>query len=300
MNRTIGTLLLVLLIQCAMLTAVYWPTGSEAGHVPRVAMLAFGQDAVDEIYIGDEFDNEIVVRKIGGRWVLPELEELPADLARIEQLLAGIASRDTDWPVADSIAARQRFQVASYHYQRRLRLLADNQLLATLYLGTSPGHRKVHARNDSQDAIYSIPLNTFDVPGLSSAWLDRRLLQIRTPVGITADSYSLRREGDSWRSGIGREPDERELLALLSALRGLQVSGIAREDLQRDLAQAEPELVLSVNSLAGDVTLELFTLGDTHFVHSSEYPLFFTLDDYNYDHLTNIDFRLISGEAPTP
>jgi hypothetical protein len=295
-NRSVGTLLLVLVIQCLILATVYWPGSGRHQQASREPMLAFGPDAVNEIYIGDEYDNETVVRRAGDRWVLPELEQLPADSARIEALLAGITSSENDWPVADSIAARQRFQVASYHYQRRLRLLNYDELLATLYLGTSPGHRKVHARNDSQDAIYSIPFNTFDAPGVSGAWLDRKLLQIRTPLGITADSYSLRREGGKWRSGLDREPDERELLALLSGLRSLQVSGVAREDLQRDLADAEPELVLEVTSLAGDVTLELFTIDTAHFVHSSKYPFFFTLDSYNYDRLTSIDFRLISGE----
>lgn len=296
MNRSVGTLLLVLVIQCVILATVYWPGGKRHQQVSREPMLAFGPDAVNEIHIGDEYDNETVVRRAGDRWLLPELEQLPADSARIEALLTGITGSENGWPVAESIAARQRFQVASYHYQRRLRLLNYDEQLATLYLGTSPGHRKVHARNDSQDAIYSIPLNTFDAPGVSSAWLDRKLLQIRTPLGITADSYSLLRDGDSWRSGIDREPDERELLALLSALRSLQVSGVAKEDLQRDLAETEPALVLNVTSLAGEVTLELFTLGDEHFIHSSEYPLFFSLDGYNYDRLTSIDFRLISGE----
>jgi hypothetical protein len=165
--------------------------------------------------------------------------------------------------------------------------------LGTLYLGTSPSFRKVHARLGGQDGIYSIGLSVFDIPGEDEKWLDRRLLQIRTPIRIVADGYSLSREGDHWVSGTGKVPDARELEALLSALRSLQVEGIAGEDLQRDLAEAEAKLVLKVQSLAGETTLEIFNIEGEPFIYSSEYRLFFRLSDYDYDRLTGIDARLL-------
>jgi hypothetical protein len=41
---------------------------------------------------------------------------------------------------------------------------------------------------------------------------------------------------------------------------------------------------------------EQVALNDPYFIHSSEYPLFFKLNAYDFDRLTGIDFRLISGE----
>ncbi len=297
MKHTLLPGLLILAIQCALVAVVYWPQAGGPTLAAGPALATFERDAVDEIYVGDEYDNETLLLKAGDRWLLPELEDMPADGAMVDKLLEAISNSTTDWPVASSIAARQRFQVANYYYQRRIRLLGQQQELATIFLGTSPGFRKVHVRNSDQDAIYSIAYNAFDAPGHSGAWLDRKLLQIRTPLQITADSYSLDWEDGRWRSGMGGKPDERELQALLSALRSLQVNGIADGDRQRDLAEAEAELVLAIESLAGRVTLELFNMGEQHYIHSSEYPLFFTLADYDYDRLLNIDFRLISGEA---
>jgi Domain of unknown function (DUF4340) len=295
-NRNLLTGLLVLLIQCGLVAIVYWPQIDTRALTVKQPMAPFEPANIDRISIGDEYDNETLLRRSGDRWILPELENLPADTDKINHLLDSIVSSDTTWPTADSTAARQRFQVASYHYQRRLELQAGDQTPSIVYLGTSPGFGKVHARNDTQDAIYSIALNTFDAPGNSGGWLDPKLLQIRTPLGITADSYSLQREGSNWISGIGRTPDERELLALLTTLRSMRVDGVADQDSQRELAGAEPELVLRVESLTGEVTLELFRHNDKHFIHSSEYPLFFTLSAYDFDRLTSIDFRLISGE----
>lgn len=296
MKRIISALLLVLAIQCALVAIVYWPRLTGPAQDTLEPLTTFSPASIDEIYVGDKYDNETMLRKTGDRWILPELENLPADTAMVDKLLAAISSSDTDWPIADSNAARQRFQVASYYYQRRIRLLDNYAVLGTYLLGTSPGFRKIHIRNASQDAIYSIAFNAFDAPGHSGGWLDRKLLQVRTPLRITADTYSLHRQGSDWQSGIGLTPDERELEALLSSLRSLQVDGIANPDQQRDLAEAEAALVLEVESLAGTVALELFTLGELHFVHSSEYPLSFTISTYDYERLMSIDFRLISGE----
>jgi hypothetical protein len=261
-------------------------------------MVPFDWHLVNQVYVGDEFDNETVLQKAGERWFLPELEGLPADAAMVNTLLEACSGTAGSWPAADSVAARQRFRVASYHYRRRIRLLQEEDVLGTFFLGVSPGFGKVYARNESQHAIYSIPFSVHEAPGNSGAWLDRKLLQIRTPLRITADTYSVHRQENGWLSGIGRAPDERELEALLSALRSLQIEGVASEDAQRDLAEAEADLVLRVESLAGEVTLELFQIEGAYFIHSSEYPLFFSLSAYDYDRLTGIDMVLMSGEQP--
>ena len=289
--------LLILAIQCVLVAAVYWPQAVNRPAERPEVFAGFDRSSIDEIFVGDEYDNETLLIKVGERWLLPELEDLPADTAMIDKLLDALTGDEIQWPIADSIAARQRFQVAPYYYQRRIRLLGGDVLQATFFLGSSPGFRKVHVRNADQDAIYNISFNAYEAPGHSGGWLDRKLLQIRTPLRITADSYSLSWEEGEWRSGLGRRPDERELDALLSTLRSLQVDGVADGDQQRDLAEAEAELLLEVESLGGTVRLELFTLGEQHFIHSSEYPLFFTISAYDYERLTGIDFRLISGEA---
>ena len=296
MNRSVTSLLLIFLIQCGIITAVYWPDQALLKQPTHQQLLSLSPQNIDEVRIGDEYDNEAVLKKIGEHWVLPELENLPADSHKVDKLLAAITDQDTGWPIAQSVAARQRFQVADYHYQRSLTLLSANEPLALVYLGTSPAFRKNHARQQGHDDIYSITINVFDAPGVSGAWLDPRLLQVRAPLDIIADSYSLRRTSGDWLSGAGLKPDERELEGLLSALRSVQIDGVAAADLQRDLSTAEADLVLQVQSLTGDVTLEIFTVENAHFISSSEYNLLFKLSAYDYDRLTGIDFRLISGE----
>jgi hypothetical protein len=214
----------------------------------------------------------------------------------VEKLLKAIEGDAWDWPVARTSAASQRFQVADYYYQRRITLLGDDEVLGRIYLGTSPGFRKVHARNGERDEIYSIAFNIFDAPAISSAWVEPDLLQVRAPLRIDADSYSVRFENGQWRSGTGATPDPGELQALITALRNLQVDGVAAYDMQRELSLAEATLELTIHSLTGETRLELFLQDNQHYIHSSEYSLFFKIGAYHYDQLTGIDLDLISGE----
>lgn len=297
MNRWVNTLLLLLVSQCALVAAIYWPAQNPGPlQQTELTLASFDPGMVDEIRIGDEFDNEVALIRSGEQWLLSYLEGLPADRTRVEQLLQAMSGDSSDWPVAHSSAARQRFQVADYYYQRRVTLLEKGKSLATIYLGTSPGFRKVHVRNENRDEIYSIAFNAFDAPAVSSAWLEPDLLQIRTPLRIDADSYSLHFENGTWLSGTGGTPDARELEALITVLRNLQVDGVADFDMQRELSIAEATLELEITSLTGKVRFELFSQDGQHYIHSSKHSLFFKIGAYDFDQLSGIDFRLISGE----
>ncbi|MDG1944254.1 MAG: DUF4340 domain-containing protein [Halioglobus sp.] len=296
MNRIVTALLVVLLIQCGITAVVFWPQPKLAQITAAPALATFNSNAVDEIRIGDKYDNQAILVKSSGRWLLPAMENLPADAAKVDALLEGIINQPADWPIGVSAAARQRFQVVDYHFQKRLSFFSDGSELGSIFLGSSPGFRKVHARNQSQDAIYGITFNAFDAPSFDDAWLDPRLLQLRSLLRIDADLYSVSFENGTWLSGIGRTPDQQELEALVGAFRSLMIEGVADQGMQRDLSVTEADLRFTIESLAGTVTLELFSTEDQHFIHSSEFAQFFKISTYDFEQLAGIDFRLISGE----
>jgi hypothetical protein len=291
-----AVLLAALVIQCGIVAAAYWPAQSPQGAAAGEVFAPFSPGDIDRLTIGDEYDNEVVLTRSGTRWVIPGLYGLPADGSRIDALLEGLTAGNHGWPIARSPSAQQRFQVAQGNYQRRLDLAADGENAGTLYLGTSPGFGKVHARNGEQDAVFSIALNNFDIPAVAGKWLDPRLLQVRVPVRIDTDLYHLRFEDGTWLTGNGNTPDDAALLTLLTVLKTIQVLGVADEDQARNLAGLEANLIMNVESLAGTVTFELLALGERHFIHSSEYPLFFRISQPDYTRLAEIDLGLISAE----
>lgn len=295
MNRISYLLLALALLQGSIVASLYW-TEHSSGQATGAGTLAdAGPYLVDELRFADSPDSEVKLRKQGDRWLLPQLGDLPADAEKIGLVLQELRKKDPGWVVAQTRAARQRFQVADYHFRRKITLLAQGQEISTVYLGTSPGFRKVHARNDKQNEIYSVGLNLFDIPVQRDGWLDRSLLQVRAPLRIIADGYSLNRDSGRWQLGSGASPDERELQALLSALRGLQVEGVAPAEIREEVEAQEAELILQVEGLGGSTTFSLYQRGEEHLISSSEFPYLFRLSKYSFEQLTGIDAFLLSG-----
>ncbi len=295
MSRFLFAMFMLLLVQLLVLANSYRQDANAVANASRQALIDTSGYIVDEVLLEDHRGDKVTLRRAGKGWLLPELDGLPADAERVDLLVEKLTVTDSGWPVAQTLAARQRFQVARYHFRRKLVLRSQQQELGEVYLGTAPVFRKVHARNAAQDDIYSVELSLFELPADAGKWLEPRLLQVRAPVAITADGYSLTRTGDKWTLGSGAEPDPRELNALLNALRGLQVQGIADESVSARLPEVEAELILQVQALAGDVKLALFELEGEHYIRSSEYPQLFVISAYEFDKLTGIDGILLSG-----
>ena len=297
MKLLINTLLAIFFIQCAMAASLYWPDAGLIQALNTEQLIPFEPYLVDEVHIGDDRGNEAVLVKGGGVWILPDLAGLRVSPELIEKLQQDVFDAKTSWPVATSEAARQRFALTAYNFQRRLTLIGNGELLGTVYLGRSPGFRKVYARNSTQDAIYSIGFSGFEASAIDSDWLDKRTLQISSPLSITSDHYSLNKQGTQWLSDNDQQPDEREMDALLLALASVQIEGVANEDLQRTLSIAVPDVALAVQTEEGETRFELFTLGARHYIHCSDHALFFTLSNYDFDRFSTLDSRRLRGEG---
>jgi hypothetical protein len=296
MKQLINALLAVFIIQCAMVAALYWPDAGLMEVLNTEQLVPFDPWLLDEIHIGDEQGNEAVLLKAGDRWILPDLTGLSVSPDLIDKLLQGVIHAQTSWPVATTMASRQRFQLTDYNFQRRLTLIGNGELLGTIYLGSSPGFKKVHARNSTQDAIFTIPYNSFDASGIDSDWLDKRSLQVMSPLSISSDLYSLHKQENEWLGDEGQRPDGRELEALLLALSSLQIEGVADEDMQRTLSIAVPRITLAVETSSGNTHFELFKVGEQHYIHCSDHSLFFTMSSYDFDRFSTLDSGRLNGE----
>lgn len=298
MNRLNSALWLILLIQLSLTAVVYWPQQPVPAANPAEPLLAAALAEVRSIKVADNQGNEALLQRVNGHWQLPATQYLPADGDLVERLLRVLTVAEQGYPVATSVAARQRFEVASYRFQRSVTLLGqDGVSLGTAFLGTAPAFRQVHARSEAEDAIYSIAFNSFDAPAHDAGWLDRSLLQISQPLRIQGPGFDLRRmDSGSWQAANGAAPEPRELEALLSSLANLQVEGIADTDQQRTLAEAAPAFRINASTAAGDRALAFYRLDAQHFVQDARHELFFTLSAYDFDRLNTLDASRLNGD----
>ena len=165
----------------------------------------------------------------------------PADGAKIVGVLNKLGDVHTPWPVATSAGSRARFEVTADSNQRHIRMFASDDAVADLYLGTSPGYRRVHARVVDADEVFSIDFANFEAPVAADDWLDKNLL---AAVGDVAEvtlhgEWTLSKDAEGWhlsvavpmQSGAERSAADPEAAQnLVDRISGLRVTGFAETD----------------------------------------------------------------------
>lgn len=288
MTRHIPMLGLLLCLQLIIVAVVFWPREQVAQSQAQTALQSVDPAAVDRVVISGE-QQTVVLTRSGERWQLPDYHNLPADPDTLQQVLQTLPETQRGWPVAQTESARLRFEVSAERYQRKVDYYSDEQAVAGILLGTSPGFRKVHARPQGDNAVYAVEFNTFDLPMSASTWLDKDLLQIENASAINGLDYQIAREGTNWVNSSGVAADTEGANDLLSALQNLRVTGVADAATAKILSETEVGPTLTVSS--GDRTLAytLYSIESEYYVQRADIPLFFTL--------TSGDFEKLNGPS---
>jgi hypothetical protein len=277
MSGRINLLSVVLAVQLVII-AIVVTMDTGFGEVQPGPLLEFSADAVDEVRIDDgENDRSVTLVRDGDAWRLAD--GLPADHGRLENLLDKLAGLQAGWPVATSAAAGSRFEVTEDAHQRRLVLGADGTTVAELFLGTSPGFQRVHARRGDDSATFSIALANHEVPASADEWLDKTLLQPRGNIteAVRHEAWTLTRGADGWL--VDDAPADQEAAArLIRRLAELRVAGTA----QAPAPGAEALAVIGVTDAEGSYELHLYDGGSDspHTLRSDRRDGYFRLARY--------------------
>ena len=186
------------------------------------AFLEFDALGVDRFVIASS-DETIEVSKEGELWVLPDGN--PADVKKIDSVLGKLAESGTDWPVATTQSAAKRFEVTDSTFQKQISIYSGDDVLADVYLGTSPSFRKVHARHVNRSDIYAIEFSNYEAGTSPSSWLDKKLLQ---PSGSIQSferigSYKLMQTDGNWTTESDFELDESKVRSYMDRFESLSV-----------------------------------------------------------------------------
>ncbi len=191
MNTRIGLLGAVLAAQVLIIAVLLISSGVGAGEEAR-SLLPFEPVRTVSLDIATE-DEEVGLARDDDGWRLDG--GLPADDGKVGEVLEKLAKASAAWPVATSASSAERFEVTEENFQRRLVVESESGETATLYLGSSPGYRRVHARADGADEVYSIDFSNYEAPADVDQWLDKKLLRPRGDVTAVA-------RADGWALGL--------------------------------------------------------------------------------------------------
>ena len=254
MKDKIGLLGAVLVVQLLVVAALL--IGDALGSDDAgSSLLSFDPDAVVKLELST-LDESVQLNRGGDGWQVGD-EALPADSAKIGEMLDKLANVAATWPVATSSDSAVRFEVTEANFQRRLVLESADGVVADLMLGTSPGYRRVHARADGADEVYSVDLSNYEVPVDADQWLDKTLLGATGPItGLQLEaSWQLANTDEGWlvddTAGDPEAADQEAASQLIDRFSDLRVLGIVEP-------AGESKGTFIVNDEAGEHRLQLF------------------------------------------
>ncbi len=254
MNKRIGLLGGLLAVQLLIIAGILF-NDSLYSPPEAVRLLSFDPAEVTEFSIFDQDGAVALSRTLdegdSSGWRLED--GLPADGGKVQEVLNKLTELAVAWPVATSSDSARRFEVTEETHQRRLTIASDDGMMTGLFLGTSPGYRRVHVRIDGESEVYSIDFSNYEAPTDADQWLDKSLL------ASPGEPTSIALEG-AWRLSRGEEDqwlvdevvaDAEAADRLVRRFTGLRVLGVSSE-------VGEPKGLFVVNDDRGEHRLTLF------------------------------------------
>jgi hypothetical protein len=293
-------LALVAILQLLLIAFLYWPRDAGDAGAATPALLPSGF-APTQVLIEDDTGARVSLRLEAEAWLLDD-SLLPAARGEVESLLEALSAAP-GFPVANTVAARDRFAVDEDNFRRRITLSGDPAHVAqVILLGTSPGIGRSHARREDGQAILPVGLSVHDVPARVDDWLNPNLLALPDIDALGLDGQRWAKRDGAWKLALGSEPaagaaspqpaeapavPDESLQALQRALASVQVRGLA--DAPPDLTHADSGAPLDFSvSQAGDtVALRLLAGSDGQppRLYSSARERWFTISRYDHDRL---------------
>jgi len=199
MSSWIRLLLVALLLQIGLVLFFQIQDKELAVYEGGDQLLPIEFDSVSRIEITQPEKETLIIAKKDSKWVLPEKKDFPVSETRIEELKNEIFEIKRPWPAGSTSAAAKKFEVEKDNFRTKLSFHNDQSDIATLYFGSSPGFRKVHARLSGEDVIYSLDLHAHQINAEEGPWLDRQLLRVaREDIkGLELNNFTLELEGET-------------------------------------------------------------------------------------------------------
>lgn len=264
----------LLVVQLLILALLELGGGEE--HA-ALALLDFEPAEVVALTIEDADGNIVSLAAQDGDW---RLGELPADDDKIRALIDSLVGNSASWPVATSESSQARFEVAEDAFVRRVRFDGESGALATLYLGSSPGFRRIHAREADSDAIFSIDFGVHELPMADSDWLDKRLFQVETVSSVTFPSGEvLSGNAEAGWSLDGQPADQEAATRLVDRIKGLTVLGLYEKEDETELGEPVSVTVVD-NKGTHRLTFRFNEAVDEYVLESDRLPGAFTVASY--------------------
>lgn len=259
-------------------------------------------------------------------WVLPDHWGFPADQDKVESLISRLKELKHGPPVAVTGGALKRFKVDDGAFERRITLVEGDDALHTVFLGTSPGMRRIHARSHEDDAVFSVPFSAYEAPAKAESWEDKAILKIpETEVetvrvhGLTLTREKAEAPAKEGKKGETAAPKKRSWLAaglaedeafkpdgaesLTREWSSVRIGRVLGPEANPDYGLDDPKLELTLVRKGGEEVfyrLAKHRKEDHYILKASTQDVHFRIPSYSGDALLKAAQKTALVDAPAP
>lgn len=304
----LSILLAVQLLLSVVLSAFQTDMSS---FTPEEDFIALSLEDLDEILITVREDKtperSLILKKESDIWILPDYYRFPVSGKKLRMLQEQLFQLKKPYPVGSTKLAANQFEVSEKTFQTRVEFKQDGKVVETLYLGTSPSFKKVHARTQSDERTYAISFSNYELKAKDNAWLNREYLHL-PPTKIQKIEFrdiSLERsQVDAvWQLG-NLNPDKEELdlgaaNSLINDLTKINFLDILGQEVKKEYNLSKPALSYSISLFNGSkIQYEYGKVkGETYYVlRVSDEPNLFKISGYQVDKIKDVSSSALIEE----
>lgn len=245
-------LLTALVVVQVLIVLAIWLVGLQGPRDPE-PFLQFDAATVNRLTVASS-EESITLTRQAEEWRLPDGN--PADERKIDRVLERLADVQGDWPVASSESTARRFEVTKDAFQKQISVFSDDEVLADVYVGTSPSFRLVHARSVDGGPVYSIEFANHDAGTTPNSWLDKSLLRPEgSIIGLElVDSFVLTKKDDLWTVEDETEVDQSKVGDYVDRFESLSVFELS----DIDISETQPTGQIVLTDDEGQYTLTVY------------------------------------------
>ncbi len=306
MNQTIKLLTGVLILQIALAVLLDFSKGSDLNVFKSdQPLLPLKSEEVNSLKITSA-EHSVSLKRTGALWTVTELN-FEASSRKVTELLKDLTAIKQSWPVAQSKAAWKQLKVAGDQFDKKIEFYKDDTQLAELFLGSAPTFKKVHARVEGQNPVYSIDYVASDLSTKPSDWLNKEFLYLEQNdiEAVTLPKVQLQKEGDKYTlAGIAADEElkESELKSLLSQVSHIRFNDLLGKELPKTEKPLDQKFAIEVKLKGKDQPVKFTFTGiyqdASYIVQSSQSDLYFTVNKGIGEKLNNLaNTQLVQKKA---
>ena len=259
-------------------------------------LLGLKPEAFDAIVIEQKEKPGLTLKKDKNKWLLPSYFNVPVAKDKLEDFSKRLLGLKTGWPVASTDEAAERFQVNADKFERKIVFQNAGKPVKTLYLGTSPGFKKIHARMDGDKNIQIINFGEFEASVTPEDWIKADLTKIDSAQlsQIKGANFTLAKANKDWTlEGLSANQSSNsvEIRSFVDKLVGMNYAAILGTEDKPEYHLAQPALTFTFKQQAEEIVHSYGKLdgGEDYVLKASNQPYYFKINKVQFDAIKKVD-----------